>query len=93
MNRSNIVPIGSFTEGAHGKRIPGSAAPAPCPFCGLSDMVEVFELGDEDDDLTYHAQCSNCGSEGPSMGTFLAAADAWNTRPEPHQARSKPRRR
>lgn len=77
------TPIGAFTEATHGKRIAGTDAPKPCPFCGESDFVEVATVGEPDDDCaqSFHASCGKCGAEGPCSDSMREAAGNWNRRP------------
>ena len=50
----------------------------PCPFCGSSDisMYECFGS-----DKGYHAQCEECGAEGPRASDEEGAARRWNVLP------------
>jgi Lar family restriction alleviation protein len=55
--------------------------PLPCPFCGTSDQIEVFEGADEGGKIgNYTAICLRCGAEGPSAHGRPEAVRAWNIR-------------
>jgi Lar family restriction alleviation protein len=83
MSSSKVIPIrrGEFTEAEHGRPIPGTTKPAPCPFCGRADLIQVFAEADDDGEA-YYAGCQHCGAEGPTVGSYFAAAQAWNYRPD-----------
>lgn len=74
-------PVGLFTEGAHSHPIEGSEAPVPCPFCGGTEFIQVHDVSEEQDGSSCHAQCDDCGAEGPCSDSMLEAAQSWNKRP------------
>jgi Lar family restriction alleviation protein len=81
MNITTDARPARFTDHCHGQPIPGTPPPLPCPFCGRADMMGVKELELQNDANVYLVECEECGTEGPSRETQLAAALAWNSRP------------
>lgn len=76
-----------FHDNDDGAPIAGLPAPGVCPFCKEDDhwipIVTVpGEPGSDTDETkiqtTYHAECTNCGCEGPGGMTKLEAAELWN---------------
>lgn len=76
-----------FHDADDGALLKGMPAPGVCPFCKKDDhwipIVTVpGEAGSDTDETkiqtTYHAECANCGCEGPGGMTKLEAAELWN---------------
>lgn len=72
-----------FHDSRTGAAVRGVPAPKPCPFCSC-DYIEISvvranpETGDTGSAI---AECTSCGAQGPSAGSSLDAARAWNSRP------------
>lgn len=61
----------------------------PCPFCGTSDALHIFEDKSEDDPnwtIAYHVECGHCGCHGRNnypigwCESEQEAREAWNHR-------------
>lgn len=70
--------LGQCFHDIHNKPIPGTPAPAPCPFCGGRDCsVATWDVGKG---VMYYVNCNVCGAEGAPCETMQEAAEAWNRR-------------
>jgi Lar family restriction alleviation protein len=63
----------------------------PCPWCGVTESLEVYAVhtgefdANEDERMIHYVACDRCGAEGPGWSkqeSEAMAIDAWNTRAE-----------
>lgn len=64
----------------------------PCPFCGSKKVqLDALMIGEAGKDNAtphgWHVECTECDASGPWRDTEAEAAQGWNRRPLPQEAR------
>jgi hypothetical protein len=64
-----------FCENDYNMPIAGAGRPAPCPFCGVTEVSVIIETRDTDGGMYVHVECGHCGCEAPGTDSANDAPD------------------